>query len=151
MSQLNDAKMQGKELDEDAILALEKQIELLKERDSIEGSLKKEQETLQTAKDKEQVTKAVEKAKSTRDQRVQKIRDANSEERQKAKALRDLTRQEMKALDPKDFNTKIGEDKRKMMREAAALSAKDKMNKQFPDPAESLDAIRKRLDALAAA
>lgn len=151
MSQLNDAKIQGKELDEDAVLSLEKQIELLKERDSIEGSLKKEQETLQKAQDKEQVTKAIEKAKSTREQRVQKIRDTNAEERQKGKALRDVTRQEMKALDPKDFNTKIGEDKRKMMREAAALNAKAKMNNQFPDAAQSLDLIRKRLDALAAA
>ena len=151
MSQLNDAKIEGKELDEDAILALEKQIELLKEKDSIEGALKKEQESLQKTQDKEQVTKAMEKAKSTRDQRVQKIRDTNTEKRQKSQALRDLTRQEMKALDPKDFDTKIGEDKRKMMRESAIRTAKAKMNAAFPDPAESLDAIRKRLDALAAA
>ena len=151
MRQLNDAKIEGKELDEEAVLALEKQIELLKEKDSIEGVLKKEQESLQKTQDKEQVTKAMEKAKSTRDQRVQKIRDTNTEKRQKSQALRDLTRQEMKALDPKDFDTKIGEDKRKMMRESAIRIAKAKMNSAFPDPAESLDLIRRRLDTLAAA
>ena len=48
------------------------------------------------------------------------------------------------------------EEKRKVggmdMRRALAMAeARKLMNNQFPDPAQSLDLIRKRLDALAAA
>jgi tape measure domain-containing protein len=157
MTQLNDAKAAGKELDEETILALEKQIELLKEKDSIEQNLNKQKEAAQTQINKEMVTNAMERAKMGRSERVQAIRDKGDLSRQKNRAERALTRQLIK--DPteelqKEMNR--FEEKRKvggmdMRRALAGAEARRLMNNQFPDPAQSLDLIRKRLDALAAA
>lgn len=157
MTQLNDAKIEGKELDEGTILALEKQIELLKEKDSIEENLNKQKETAQTQINKDMVTNAMERAKMGRSERVQAIRDKGDLSRQKARAERALTRQLMR--DPtKELGEEMHrfEEKRKVggmdMRRALAMAeARKLMNNQFPDPAQSLDLIRKRLDALAAA
>ena len=157
MTQLNDAKIEGKELDEEAVLALEKQIELLKEKDSIEENLNKQKETAQTQVNKDMVTNAMERAKMGRSERVQAIRDKGDLSRQKARAERALTRQLMK--DPtKELQLEMArlEAERKVggpdLRKGLAMAeARRLMNNQFPDPAESLDAIRKRLDALAAA
>jgi hypothetical protein len=157
MAQLNDAKIEGKELDEGTILALEKQIELLKEKDSIEQNLNKQKETAQTQINKDMVTNAMERAKMGRSERVQAIRDKGDLSRQKARAERALTRQLMR--DPtKELGEEMHrfEEKRKVggmdMRRALAMAeARKLMNNQFPDPAQSLDLIRKRLDALAAA
>lgn len=157
MTQLNDAKIEGKELDEGTILALEKQIELLKEKDSIEENLNKQKETAQTQINKDMVTNAMERAKMGRSERVQAIRDKGDLSRQKARAERSLTRQLMR--DPTEVlreEMHRFEEKRKVggmdMRRALAMAeARKLMNNQFPDPAQSLDLIRKRLDALAAA
>lgn len=157
MAQLNDAKAAGKELDEETILALEKQIELLKEKDLIEQNLNKQKETAQTQINKDMVTNAMERAKMGRSERVQAIRDKGDLSRQKAKAERALERQLAKAPTEelqKEIDRFAG--KRKVggmdMRRALALAeARKLMKNQFPDPAQSLDLIRKRLDALAAA
>lgn len=157
MTQLNDAKIEGKELDEETILALEKQIELLKEKDSIEQNLNKQKETAQTQINKDMVTNAMERAKMGRSERVQAIRDKGDLSRQKARAERALTRQLMRGP-TKELGEEMHrfEEKRKVggmdMRRALAMAeARKLMNNQFPDPAQSLDLIRKRLDALAAA
>jgi tape measure domain-containing protein len=157
MTQLNDAKIEGKELDEGTILALEKQIELLKEKDSIEENLNKQKETAQTQINKDMVTNAMERAKMGRSERVQAIRDKGDLSRQKARAERALERK--LAKDPteelqKEIDRFAGERKvggMDMRRALAAAEARKLMNNQFPDPAQSLDLIRKRLDALAAA
>lgn len=157
MTQLNDAKAAGKELDEETILALEKQIELLKEKDSIEENLNKQKETAQTQINKDMVTNAMERAKMGRSERVQAIRDKGDLSRQKAKAERALTRQLMK--DPTEELQKEMDRLAKQrdvggpnLRKGLAMAeARRLMNNQFPDPAQSLDLIRKRLDALAAA
>jgi len=157
MTQLNDAKAAGKELDEKTILALEKQIELLKEKDSIEQNLNKQKETAQTQIDKEMVNKAMERAGMGRAERVKAMRDKNDMDRQKSKAERDLTRKLMREpnealqneLAKAEGRRKVGgADLRKGL---AREEARRLMNNQFPDPAQSLDLIRKRLDALAAA
>jgi len=160
MTQLNDAKIEGKELDEEAVLALEKQIELLKEKDSIEENLNKQKETAQTQVNKDMVSNAMERAKMGRSERVQAIRDKGDLSRQKNRAERALTRQLMKTpneeiikrmaeLEGMGIGKGVGEES--ALRGVAAQEARRLMNNQFPDPAESLDAIRKRLDALAAA
>jgi tape measure domain-containing protein len=157
MTQLNDAKAAGKELDEETILALEKQIELLKEKDSIEQNLNKQKEAAQTQIDKEMVNKAMERAGMGRAERVKAMRDKNDMDRQKNKAERDLTRKLMrdpneglqKAFDERQKKRGIGEGD--LRRGLAREEARRLMNNQFPDPAQSLDLIRKRLDALAAA
>jgi len=157
MAQLNDAKAAGKELDEETILALEKQIELLKEKDSIEQNLNKQKEAAQTQIDKEMVNKAMERAGMGRSERVKAMRDKNDMDRQKSKAERDLTRKLMREpnealqneLAKAEGRRKVGgADLRKGL---AQEEARRLMNNQFPDPAQSLDLIRKRLDALAAA
>jgi tape measure domain-containing protein len=157
MTQLNDAKAAGKELDEETILALEKQIELLKEKDSIEQNLNKQKEAAQTQINKDMVTNVMERAKMGRSERVQAIRDKGDLSRQKARAERALERKLLK--DPtEELQKEMArfEGKRKVggmdMRKAlAGAEARRLMNNQFPDPAQSLDLIRKRLDALAAA
>ena len=156
MTQLNDAKAAGKELDEETILALEKQIELLKEKDSIEQNLNKQKEAAQTQIDKEMVNKAMERAGMGRAERVKAMRDKNDMDRQKSKAERDLTRKLMR--DPNeglqkafDEKTPFGVDERNLRKGLAREEARRLMNNQFPDPAQSLDLIRKRLDTLAAA
>jgi hypothetical protein len=157
MTQLNDAKAAGKELDEETILALEKQIELLKEKDSIEQNLNKQKETAQKQIDKEMVNTAMERAGMGRSERVKAMRDKNDMDRQKSKAERDLTRKLMREpnealqneLAKAEGRRKVGgADLRKGL---AREEARRLMNNQFPDPAQSLDLIRKRLDALAAA
>ena len=106
------------------------------------------------------VTNAMERAKMGRAERVQAIRDKGDLTRQKNRAERALTRQLIKTpneeiikrmaeLEGMGIGKGVGEES--ALRGVAAQEARRLMNNQFPDPAESLDAIRKRLDALAAA
>lgn len=157
MHNINSAKAEGRELDETAIQALEKQIELLKDLDAVEASLNKQKDTAQKEVDKEMVNNAMERAGMGRSERVKAMRDKNDMDRQKNKAERDLTRKLMrepnealqKELDKRALNRKVGgSDLRK---ELAREEARRLVKNQFPDPAQSLDLIRKRLDALAAA
>jgi tape measure domain-containing protein len=157
MHNINSAKAEGRELDETAIQALEKQIELLKDLDAAEASLNKQKDTAQKEVDKEMVNKAMERAGMGRSERVKAMRDKNDMDRQKSKAERDLTRKLMREpnealqneLAKAEGRRKVGgADLRKGL---AREEARRLMNNQFPDPAQSLDLIRKRLDALAAA
>jgi hypothetical protein len=157
MHNINSAKAEGRELDETAIQALEKQIDLLKDLDAAEASLNKQKDTAQKEVDKEMVNTAMERAGMGRSERVKAMRDKNDMDRQKNKAERDVARKLMrepnealqKELDKRALNRKVGgSDLRK---ELAREEARRLVKNQFPDPAQSLDLIRKRLDALAAA
>jgi tape measure domain-containing protein len=157
MHNINSAKAEGRELDEAAIQDLEKQIDLLKDLDAAEASLNKQKDTAQKEVDKEMVNKAMERAGMGRAERVKAMRDKNDMDRQKNKAERDLTRKLMrdpneglqKAFDERQKRRGVGEGD--LRRGLAREEARRLMNNQFPDPAQSLDLIRKRLDALAAA
>jgi hypothetical protein len=157
MHNINSAKAEGRELDETAIQALEKQIDLLKDLDAAEASLNKQKDTAQKEVDKEMVNNAMERAGMGRAERVKAMRDKNDMDRQKNKAERDLTRKLMREpnealqneLSKAEGRRKVGRGD--LRKELAREEARRLMNNQFPDPAQSLDLIRKRLDALAAA
>ena len=157
MHNINSAKAEGRELDEAAIQDLEKQIDLLKDLDAAEASLNKQKDTAQKEVDKEMVNKAMERAGMGRAERVKAIRDKNDMDRQKNKAERDLTRKLMREpnealnneLKKAAGSRKVGQGD--FWKDLAREEARRLMNNQFPDPAQSLDLIRKRLDALAAA
>jgi tape measure domain-containing protein len=157
MHNINSAKAEGRELDEAAIQDLEKQIDLLKDLDAAEASLNKQKDTAQKEVDKEMVNKAMERAGMGRSERVKAMRDKNDMDRQKNKAERDLTRKLMG--DPNEALQNEFDKARKergvggpdLRKGLAREEARRLMNNQFPDPAQSLDLIRKRLDALAAA
>jgi hypothetical protein len=157
MHNINSAKAEGRELDEAAIQDLERQIDLLKDLDAAEASLNKQKDTAQKEVDKEMVNNAMERAGMGRSERVKAMRDKNDMDRQKNKAERDLTRKLMAEPNEALQNELVkAEGRRKvggadLRKGLAQEEARRLMNNQFPDPAQSLDLIRKRLDALAAA